>query len=50
MEAGGGEEVRGGERELVSALGAGSTAGMCVRVCVWAHVSVQDCVSVCITS
>lgn len=29
-EAGGGEEARGGERELVSALGAGPTAGMCV--------------------
>lgn len=29
-EAGGGEEARGGERELVSALGVGPTAGMCV--------------------
>lgn len=29
-EAGGGEEARGGERELVSTLGAGPTAGMCV--------------------
>lgn len=28
-----GEEARGGERELVSALGAGPTAGTCV--CVW---------------
>lgn len=34
MEAGGGEEARGGEGELVSALGAGPTAGTCVCVCV----------------
>ncbi len=45
-ETGGGEEARGGERELVSTLGVGSTAGRwrCVCVCVWGNVYMEDCV------